>query len=198
MNADHKIDAARIDLALGELRLPGVRLVWASLAATADKEGRPAARFLAALTEQEMVERGRRRFERHLEEARLPPDARQSTRRSRRRPDCRGATNKSHSVKIPLAILSRRDNHQRAATANMALPCAAKFSSRLPRHSDSTFAYQQCERGVAPRTMVVFDAVRPQRLSRLRMHRLHKQRLPTRLPGLRCLRRKMNARALSK
>lgn len=33
----------------------------------------PAARFLAALAEQEMVERSRRRFERHLEEARLPP-----------------------------------------------------------------------------------------------------------------------------
>ena len=68
-----KIDAARIDLLLGDLRLSGVKLVWAALAATADKEGWPAARFLAALAEQEMVERGRRRFERHLEEARLPP-----------------------------------------------------------------------------------------------------------------------------
>ena len=71
--ADGKIDAARIDLLLGELRLSGVKLVWAALAATADKEGWPAARFLAALAEQEMVERGRRRFERHLEEAKLPP-----------------------------------------------------------------------------------------------------------------------------
>jgi DNA replication protein DnaC len=70
---DAKIDAARIELLLGELRLSGVKLVWAALAATADKEGWPAARFLAALAEQEMVERGRRRFERHLEEARLPP-----------------------------------------------------------------------------------------------------------------------------
>jgi hypothetical protein len=34
------------------------------LAETADKEGWPAARFLAALAEQEMVERSRRRFER--------------------------------------------------------------------------------------------------------------------------------------
>ena len=73
MNASDKIDAARIDLMLGELRLPGIKLVWAALAATADKEGWPAARFLAALAEQEMVERNRRRFERHLEEARLPP-----------------------------------------------------------------------------------------------------------------------------
>ncbi len=73
MKATDKIDAARIDLLLGELRLPGVKLIWAALAETADKEGWPAARFLAALAEQEMVERSRRRFERHLEEARLPP-----------------------------------------------------------------------------------------------------------------------------
>jgi IstB-like ATP binding protein len=68
-----KIDAARINLLLGELRLPGIKLIWAALAQTADKEGWPAARFLAALGEQEMVERRRRRLERHLEEARLPP-----------------------------------------------------------------------------------------------------------------------------
>jgi hypothetical protein len=73
MNATDKIDAARIDLALSELRLPGIKLIWAALAVTADKEGWPAARFLAALTEQEMAERSRRRFERHLQEARLPP-----------------------------------------------------------------------------------------------------------------------------
>src|SRR5665811_1699602 len=73
MKATDKIDAARIDLLLGELRLPGIKLTWAALAETADKEGWPAARFLAALAEQEMVERSRRRFGRHLEEARLPP-----------------------------------------------------------------------------------------------------------------------------
>jgi len=61
------------ELLLSELRLPGIKLIWAALAETADKEGWPAARFLAALAEQEMVERSRRRFERHLEEARLPP-----------------------------------------------------------------------------------------------------------------------------
>jgi DNA replication protein DnaC len=73
MNATVKIDAARVELLLSELRLPGIKLIWAALAETADKEGWPAARFLAALAEQEMVERSRRRFERHLEEARLPP-----------------------------------------------------------------------------------------------------------------------------
>ena len=49
MKATDKIDAARIDLLLGELRLPGIKLIWAALAATADKEGWPAAGFLAAL-----------------------------------------------------------------------------------------------------------------------------------------------------
>src|SRR5437763_2613068 len=66
-------DAARIELLLAELRLPAVKLVWASLAAQADKEGWPAGRFLAALAEHEMAERSRRRLERHLAEARLPP-----------------------------------------------------------------------------------------------------------------------------
>ena len=42
-------DAARVELMLGELRLPGIKMVWAELAARADKEGWPAARFLAAL-----------------------------------------------------------------------------------------------------------------------------------------------------
>src|SRR5205823_10700884 len=66
-------DAARIELLLAELRLPAVKLVWASLATQADKEGWPAARFPAALAEHEIAERARRRLERHLAEARLPP-----------------------------------------------------------------------------------------------------------------------------
>src|SRR5437660_3226555 len=65
--------AARIALLLAELRLPAVKQVWVSLAAQADKEGWPAARFLAALAEHEIAERSRRRLERHLAEARLPP-----------------------------------------------------------------------------------------------------------------------------
>ena len=73
MKANDKIDAARVDLLLSELRLSGVKLVWSALAATADKEGWPAARFLAALAEQELADKGRRRFARHLTEARLPP-----------------------------------------------------------------------------------------------------------------------------
>lgn len=45
MNATVKIDAARVELLLSELRLPGIKLIWAALAETADKEGWPAARF---------------------------------------------------------------------------------------------------------------------------------------------------------
>jgi DNA replication protein DnaC len=66
------VDAARVELMLAELRLPAIRLMWQKLAAQADKESWPAARFLAALAEHELAERDRRRIERHLAEARLP------------------------------------------------------------------------------------------------------------------------------
>jgi DNA replication protein DnaC len=66
------IDAARVELMLAELRLPTIRMMWKKLAAQADKEGWPAARFLAALAEHELAERSRRRIARHLAEARLP------------------------------------------------------------------------------------------------------------------------------
>ena len=65
-------EAARVELLLNDLRLPGVKLMWAKLAEQSDKEGWPAARFLAALAEHEMTDRGRRRMERHLAEAHLP------------------------------------------------------------------------------------------------------------------------------
>jgi DNA replication protein DnaC len=67
------IDAGRLTLALNELRLPAIKTLWPDFAARADKEGWPAARFLAALTEHELAERSNRRIQRHLEEARLPP-----------------------------------------------------------------------------------------------------------------------------
>jgi len=66
------VDAARVELLLSDLRLPGVKAIWPKLAAQSDKEGWPAARFLAALAEHEAADRGRRRIERHLAEARLP------------------------------------------------------------------------------------------------------------------------------
>ena len=72
MTTINTVDAARVELLLSELRLPGIKLMWAKLAEQSDKEGWPAARFLAALAEHEMADRGRRRIERHLAEARLP------------------------------------------------------------------------------------------------------------------------------
>ena len=73
MKAADPIDTARLSSALTDLRLPAIKLVWPDFAARSDKEGWPAARFLAALAEHETAERARRRIERHLDEARLPP-----------------------------------------------------------------------------------------------------------------------------
>jgi DNA replication protein DnaC len=53
-------------------RLRAITQVWATIAEQSDKEGWPAPRFLAALAEHEIADRGRRRIERHLAEARLP------------------------------------------------------------------------------------------------------------------------------
>ena len=47
----HDIDAARVELLLTELRLPAMKTMWTRFAEQSDKEGWPAARFLAALAE---------------------------------------------------------------------------------------------------------------------------------------------------
>ena len=73
MSATGPVDEARLGLLLGDLRLPAIKSIWPRFAERADKEGWPAARFLAALAEHEVAERARRRIERHLAEARLPP-----------------------------------------------------------------------------------------------------------------------------
>ena len=67
------IDATRLSLMLNDLRLPAIKEIWPKFAERSDKEGWPAARFLAAIAEHEISERGRRRIERHLKEARLVP-----------------------------------------------------------------------------------------------------------------------------
>lgn len=67
------IDPARLTLLLNELRLPATKTMWQDFAERADKEGWPAARFLAALAEHELAARDQRRVERHLAEARLLP-----------------------------------------------------------------------------------------------------------------------------
>jgi len=73
MSQNPVIDSQRLTLMLNELRLPAIKQMWSDFAARSDREGWPAARFLAALTEHELAERDRRRMERHLSEARLPP-----------------------------------------------------------------------------------------------------------------------------
>ncbi|HYN10555.1 MAG TPA: ATP-binding protein [Vicinamibacterales bacterium] len=72
MTATDPIDAARLGILLGDLRLPAIKHIWPAFAERADREGWPAARFLAAMAEHEIAERARRRIERHLAEARLP------------------------------------------------------------------------------------------------------------------------------
>ena len=67
------IDEARLGIMLNELRLPTIKTLWPQFAEQADREGWPAARFLSAIAEHELAERDRRRVERHLAEARLPP-----------------------------------------------------------------------------------------------------------------------------
>jgi len=67
------IDTTRLHLILNDLRLPAIKEIWSKFAERSDKEGWPAARFLAAIAEHEICERGRRRIERHLKEARLVP-----------------------------------------------------------------------------------------------------------------------------
>jgi DNA replication protein DnaC len=68
-----EVDTSHLPLLLQELRLPAVTRLWPEFTERADKEGWPAARLLSALAELEIAERGRRRIERHLGEARLPP-----------------------------------------------------------------------------------------------------------------------------
>ena len=69
-----EVDTTKLPLILGELRLPAIGRMWAEMAERSDREGWPAARFLSTLAEIEIAERARRRIERHLADARLPPD----------------------------------------------------------------------------------------------------------------------------
>jgi DNA replication protein DnaC len=65
--------AAALPMMLTELRLPTIRAQWESIAATANREGWPAERFLSTVLEMEMAEREIRRIERHRCESQLPP-----------------------------------------------------------------------------------------------------------------------------
>ena len=70
MSTPAPIDTAALPDAR-ELRLPTIKALWPQ-PAQADREGWPAARLLTALTEHEIADRARRRFQRRLGEARLP------------------------------------------------------------------------------------------------------------------------------
>lgn len=71
--SDFQIDAARLNLLLTDLRLPGMKQMWENFAETADNEGWPAGRFLFSLVEHELVQRDARRIERNLNAAKLLP-----------------------------------------------------------------------------------------------------------------------------
>jgi len=66
------VDVHALPAMLTALRLPSIHRHWPALAECADKEGWPAARFLAALAELELAERETRRIRRHLIESQLP------------------------------------------------------------------------------------------------------------------------------
>jgi len=63
--------AARLPLILGELRLPTVKRLWATVAEQSNKENWPAERYLAAVMEHELAERETRRLDRHRIESQL-------------------------------------------------------------------------------------------------------------------------------
>ena len=51
MTTGQAVDTARLALLLNDLRLPTIKHVWPQFAEQADKEGWPAARFLATIAE---------------------------------------------------------------------------------------------------------------------------------------------------
>jgi len=67
------VDPGRNALMLTELRLPTIGRLWPEFSERSDKEAWPAARFLGALLEHELAERGKRRIERHRVESMLDP-----------------------------------------------------------------------------------------------------------------------------
>jgi DNA replication protein DnaC len=66
------VDLARLPMLLTTLHLPTIGQLWADFAERSDREGWPAARYLATLLEHELAERYQRRIQRHLQDAHLP------------------------------------------------------------------------------------------------------------------------------
>ncbi len=72
MTGSFVVDPVVLDRLLKQLRLPSMRALWRPLTERADREAWSSARLLAALADQEVSDRERRRFERHRAEAKLP------------------------------------------------------------------------------------------------------------------------------
>ena len=85
MTTNPVVDAARVELLLHELRLPSIRLMWTKLAEQSDKEGWPAARFLAVLAEHQMADRAAAALSGISSRRGCCPPARRSPRSNRRR-----------------------------------------------------------------------------------------------------------------
>lgn len=69
----------RLEMMLGDLRLPTIKRLAADLCAQSDREGWPGHRLLEALLEHELAERETRRLDRHRAESGLSPDKRLSS-----------------------------------------------------------------------------------------------------------------------
>jgi len=69
----------RMELMLGDLRLPTIKRLASDLCAQSDREGWPGHRLLEALLEHELAEREARRIDRHRAESDLSPDKRISS-----------------------------------------------------------------------------------------------------------------------
>ncbi|CDX11360.1 hypothetical protein MPL3356_10011 [Mesorhizobium plurifarium] len=67
MKTNTTVDTAKLSLLLNELRLPAIKLMWPQFAEQADKEGWPAARFLAAITEHDRLVHHATIFEMNVE-----------------------------------------------------------------------------------------------------------------------------------
>ncbi len=67
----HDVDIHKLPSMLSALRLPNFHRLWHEIAAMADKEGWPAARFLAVLAEYELAQRETRRIQRNLNASKL-------------------------------------------------------------------------------------------------------------------------------
>jgi DNA replication protein DnaC len=69
----------RLEMMLGDLRLPTIKRLAADVCAQSDREGWPGHRLLEALLEHELAEREARRIDRHRHESGLSPDKRLSS-----------------------------------------------------------------------------------------------------------------------